>query len=203
MRIAVARVILAAALVCTDADASPPVTSAATGGDLNLGARLVASNGCAGCHGAALQGTGVGPKLYGIEHRRTVAQLTHAIDTPTAPMPKNNFSAAQTASIVAYLVSLDGASGAAPVATLTPQNSLLESTLTVRFPGVPPKAVTAKFSMQMGAISMGGAKVVLKPTSDAHVWRGVVRFSMSGAWTIEVHYDGKTLTVPANVSGAG
>jgi hypothetical protein len=98
-------------------------------------------------------------------------------------------------------MAFDGGRGTAPVVTLTTQQPGMNVTLTVRFP-TPPKAVTAESSMRMGAGTMTAPRVALKPTAGAHVWSGLVRFSMGGPWTILVRYDGKTLTVPVNVSGA-
>jgi hypothetical protein len=56
--------------------------------------------------------------------------------------------------------------------------------------------------MQMGAGSMSGAKVALAPTSDPHVWKGLVRFSMGGPWTVDILYDDKKMSVPLNVAGS-
>lgn len=164
------------------------------------GAKLVQSSGCAGCHGAVFQG-GIGPKLSGIEHRMTPAQIVAAIENPKAPMPKFPFSDAQVQDIVAYLSSLDGGGGS-PVATLDPATPGKSATLFVRFPGTPPRHVTATPAMLMGGRNMSAATVTLRPASDPHVWRGTVTFSMGGPWTIEVTYDGKHLTLPVNVAGS-
>lgn len=168
--------------------------------DVNAGAKLVQDNGCMGCHGATFQG-GVGPKLYGIEHRLSAAQIAAAIQNPKAPMPKFPFSDAQISDVVAYLSSLDGGGGR-PVATLTPARPSKSAVLTVRFPGTPPKHVTAVPGMQMGGSTMTTPMVTLHPTSDPHVWKGNVSFSMGGPWTINVVYDGKHLTLPVNVAGS-
>ncbi len=168
--------------------------------DVNAGAGLVQSSGCMGCHGATLRG-GIGPTLYGIEHRRTAAQIANAIKNPTTPMPKFPLSDSQIQDVVAYLSSLDGGGGQ-PVATLSPAKPENHAVLTVRFPGTPPRHVTAVPAMHMGGSGMDSARVTLHPTSDPHVWKGVVSFSMGGPWTIDVVYDGKHLTVPVNVVGS-
>ncbi|HEX3464671.1 MAG TPA: cytochrome c [Candidatus Elarobacter sp.] len=167
---------------------------AAVAADVNAGATLVQSNGCAGCHGATFQG-GIGPKLYGIEHRLKRERIAAAIKTPKAPMPKFPFSDGQISDVVAYLTSLDGGGGR-PVATLSPRNPGKSAVLTVRFPGTPPKHVVAIPVMQMGASSMTTPTVVLHPTGDPHVWTGTVAFSMGGPWTIDVKYDGGLLKLP-------
>jgi cytochrome c553 len=174
--------------------------SAAWAADGGAGASLVQSNGCAGCHGANLQG-GVGPKLYGIEQRRSAAQIANAIANPKAPMPKYPLSAAQIADVVAYLSSLDGGGGT-PVATVSPAKPSSDATLTVRFPGTPPKHVSAVPSMEMGGSKMSSSRIALLPTADPHVWSGKISFSMGGPWTIDVIYDGKHLAVPVQVAGS-
>lgn len=167
--------------------------------NLNAGATLVQANGCAGCHGASLGG-GIGPKLVGIERRLTPARIAAAIEQPVAPMPKFPFSAAQVADIVAYLSSLDA--GTRPSATLRFAGSALTAVLTVRFPGTPPEHVSAVPAMRMGDGEMRGGAVTLHAGPDRHVWHGTIAFSMSGAWQIDVIYDGHHLTVPANVAGS-
>jgi cytochrome c553 len=170
--------------------------------DANAGAKLVQTHGCSGCHGAQFEG-GSGPKLNGVEKRLTSAQITSAIDHPKAPMPQYGFTSEQTADIVAYLSNLDGgARNSEPVATLSPDKPTGKATLSVKFPGTPPKKVTALPTMQMGTGTMTDAKVELAPASDPHVFTGVVHFSMGGPWTIVVTYDGKKLNVPVNVSGS-
>ncbi|MDP9017282.1 MAG: c-type cytochrome [Candidatus Eremiobacteraeota bacterium] len=171
----------------------------AADGDANAGAKLVQTNGCMGCHGAKFQG-GIGPKLLGIEHKLTRAQITDFIKHPRAPMPDFGFSDAQIADIVAYLSSLDGGGGVAgaPVITLTPDKPSERATITVRFPGSYPARVTARAIMQMGTGSHH-LDVVLHQTSDPHVWQGEVEFSMGGPWTIQVRYDDKQVDIPLQV----
>jgi hypothetical protein len=144
---------------------------------------------------------GIGPNLVGIEHRRSPARIAAAIATPTAPMPTFPFRATQIADIVAYLSSLDGG-GAGPVATITFGRPASSAILSVRFSGSPPTHVTARPVMQMGGSSMEGTVAALEPTNDPHLWRATIIFSMSGPWTIDVNYDGRHLSVPANVPGA-
>lgn len=176
------------------------VTTHAARADVNAGAALVQRSGCAGCHGASFQG-GIGPKLYGIEHRLKAAQIAAAIENPKAPMPKIAFTRSQLADVVAYLSSLDGGGGR-PVATLNPAKPGARAVLTVRFPGTPPKHVSALPVMQMGESSMHTPVVVLHPTADPHVWRGTVTFSMGGPWTIDVKYDGGVLKIPVDAAGS-
>jgi cytochrome c551/c552 len=172
----------------------------ASGADVNAGAALVQANGCGGCHGATLRG-GIGPSLVGIEHRRSAERIAAAITTPTAPMPTFPFSTAQIADIVTYLSSLDGG-GASPVATVTFARPASSAVLSVRFLGSPPAHVTARPLMRMGGSSMAGALAALHPTSNPHLWRATVIFPMTGPWTIDVDYDGRHLSVPANVPGS-
>jgi mono/diheme cytochrome c family protein len=168
--------------------------------DASAGEKLASANGCAGCHGAGFGG-GVGPKLFGIEHRRTTAQIADAIENPKPPMPKFPLSHAQVVDVVAYLSSLDGGGGQ-PVATLDPARPTKKAVLSVRFPGSPPARVIAVPRMRMGTSTMTTATVTLHPTSDAHLWKAAVIFSMGGPWTIDVIYGGKHLLVPVNVAGS-
>jgi hypothetical protein len=185
----------AAALVLAGCVAAAPPPAAA---DANAGAALVAANGCAGCHGATLHG-GSGPNLVGVEGRLAPARIAAAIAQPVAPMPKFPFSPAQIADIVAYLSSLDSATR--PSATLR-FTKPLSAVLTVRVPGPPPAHVTAVPAMQMGDGEMGGSTVTLRPSGNGHLWHGTLVFSMSGAWRVDVIYDGHHLVVPVNVAGS-
>jgi mono/diheme cytochrome c family protein len=189
--------------VATAASPSPqPAASPSTGQDaINDGAKLVQANGCAGCHGANLKGGSVGPSLFGIEHKLAAAQIADFITHPRAPMPNFGFSSAQVSDIVAYLSSLDGgANSQAPVVTFNPAVPTDEATITVRFPGTPPKDVSVLPIMQMGASTMQTRLVHLtQSASDPHAFSGHVVFSMGGPWTVKVQYDGKTVDVPLNV----
>jgi hypothetical protein len=187
---------------------APPATasaaasaSAAPNADANEGARLVQANGCEGCHGTALKGGGVGPALFGIEHKLTAAQIADFIVHPRAPMPNFGFTQDQVSDIVAYLSNLDGGAGSsAPVVTFDPAKPVDVATISVQFPGTPPKNVSVLPVMQMGTSSMQTRQVQLtQSASDPHVFTGKVVFSMGGPWTIRVQYDGKTLDVPLTV----
>jgi hypothetical protein len=173
---------------------------AAQADQISAGAAIVQANGCMGCHGAAFHG-GIGPALYGIEHRRSAAQIATAIAKPKAPMPTFPFSTTQISALVAYLSSLDGGASL-PVATLAPANPGSHAVLSVRFPGRPPSSVIAVPAMQMGDGRMEGAPVDLHATKDPHLWQGTVSFSMAGPWSIDIRYDAKRLTLPVNVSGS-
>jgi mono/diheme cytochrome c family protein len=169
-------------------------------GDANNGARLVQANGCAGCHGAQLKG-GLGPNLFGIEHRLSSDQIADFIVHPRAPMPDFGFTKAQVSDIVAYLSNLDGGAGsAAPVVTFDPATPTDEATISVRFPGTPPKDVSVLPIMQMGTGTMQTRQVHLLPSaSDPNTFTGRIVFSMGGPWTVRVQYDGKSMDVPLNV----
>jgi cytochrome c553 len=166
--------------------------------DSNAGAKLVAQNGCSACHGARFEGSSAGfPALYGIEHRRSRDQIIQAITSPKAPMPNYGFTTEQAGDIADYLASLDG--GAAqdqPVITVAPDHPSDYADVTIRFPGAPPKSVTAVASMAMGNRAMKAPEVTFKPTSDPHVYTARLQFSMAGAWTIHIVYDGKTIDQP-------
>lgn len=190
------------AIIVTFACAVVLPRAASLASDPNAGEKLVQANGCTGCHGAKFEG-GIGPKLNGVEHRLSAAAIADAILHPKAPMPQFGFTQAQAGDIVTYLSNLDGgAKGSAPVATLTPATPSSSAVLTIHFPE-PPKSVTADASMQMGQSPMHAPLVTLSPASDPHEWKGTVKFPMGGPWTIVVTYDGKTMTVPVNVSGSG
>lgn len=176
-------------------------SAAPASGDANNGAKLVQANGCAGCHGAGLRGGGIGPALYGIEHKMTGAQISDFIVHPRAPMPNFGFTPAQVDDIVAYLTSLDGGlNNTLPVVTFNPQQPVDMATITVTFPGTPPAHVVVLPVMQMGTGTMQTRAVTLQPSpSDPHVFTGRVVFSMGGPWTIRIQYDNQTMVVPLNV----
>jgi len=180
--------------------AASPSPAPATG-DANNGAKLVQANGCAGCHGASLKGGTIGPSLYGIEHKLASDQIANFIAHPKPPMPNFGFNAGQIGDIVAYLSSLDGgANNDAPVVTFNPTTPTDEATISVQFPGTPPKDVSVLPIMQMGTSTMQTRLVHLtQSASDPHTFSGRVVFSMGGPWTVKVQYDGKTLDVPLNV----
>lgn len=179
-------------------------TNAATpvpASDANAGAALVVANGCEGCHGVGLKGGGIGPELFGIEHRLSDAQIASFIRAPKAPMPNFGFTKAQIGDIVAYLTSLDGgATGSKPVVTFTPAVPTDLATISVRFAGTPPKSVVAIPAMHMGTQRMPSRAVTLVASpSDPHLFTGRLVFSMGGPWSVEIRYDGHSMTVPLNV----
>ncbi len=181
------------------AGAAPAPAPAMPGGDANIGAALVAKNGCQGCHGAAFQGN-IGPKLFGIEHRLAPDRIALAIEQPRAPMPNFGFTKEQISDIVAYLSNLDGgAANTRPVVSFDPSPPTTKSIMTVRFPGTVPHDVHATATMEMGAMEMQPVTIPLAPTSDPHVLSAPVRFSMGGPWTIHLEYDGTTIDVPVAV----
>ncbi len=183
----------------TVAVATAPSTAPET--QTNEGAKLVQANGCAGCHGTNFKGGTIGPSLYGIEHRLTPDQIANAIAHPKPPMPNFGFSADQIHGIVSYLSGLDGGpNDRAPVVTFNPSTPVDEATITVRFPGTPPKDVSVLPIMQMGKSTMQTRSVHLTQSpGDPNVFSGKVVFSMGGPWTVKLQYDGKTLDVPLNV----
>jgi mono/diheme cytochrome c family protein len=183
------------------ASSSAPAASSAATGDANDGAKLVQANGCEGCHGVGLRGGGIGPALYGIEHRTSADQIAGFIANPKAPMPNFGFTATQISDIVAYLSGLDGgASDTKPVVTIEPPVPTDQATVSVRFPGDPPQHVSVTPIMVMGSTTMPTREVKMsQSTSDPHVFTGKVVFSMGGPWTIHLIYDGHTLDVPLTV----
>ncbi len=168
---------------------------------VNDGAKLVQASGCVGCHGANLKGGTIGPTLFGIEHRLTNEQITNAIAHPKPPMPNFGFSTDQINAIVAYLSGLDGGTNnEAPIVTFNPSTPVDEATITIRFPGTPPKDVSVLPIMQMGKSTMQTRLVhLVQSPSDPHVFSGRVVFSMGGPWTVKLQYDSNTLDVPLNV----
>ncbi|MEO6991092.1 MAG: c-type cytochrome [Candidatus Baltobacteraceae bacterium] len=190
-----------AAVGAAAASATPAAAAGTVASDApNAGAALVQANGCAGCHGANLQGGSIGPKLYGIEKRLTAAQIADFIKSPRAPMPNFGFADAQIANVVAYLSNLDGGgSGARPIASLEPAMPVTDAVLSVTFPGTPPAGVIALPTMEMGKSTMQTSSVRLQSTSDPRVFTGKVTFTMGGPWVIRIQYDGQSLDLPVQV----
>ncbi len=188
----------AAAPVQVAAGESAPAP--ATTGDANRGANIAQANGCAGCHGVAWRG-GLGPALYGIEHRLTFAAIAEHIKSPMAPMPNFGFTQAQIADIVTYLSSLDGGlNSGKPIVTIAPETPTDRATISIVFNGTPPKYVEALPVMQMGASTMQTSRSILQPSpDDPHRFVGHVTFSMGGPWIIRITYDGSVMDVPLNV----
>ena len=177
--------------------APPPAHE--TPGDANAGSRLVQANGCTGCHGATFGG-GIGPALYGIEHRRSMAQIAGFIKNPRSPMPNFGFSDSQIADIATYLSALDGSmTNDQPVVTFDPPKPGTPVAITVRFPGAIPASVVLTPVMQMGRSGMHTDAVKLVPSKDPRVFTGAVHFSMGGPWTLHIVYDGHDLDVPLTV----
>ncbi|HTX58516.1 MAG TPA: c-type cytochrome [Verrucomicrobiae bacterium] len=179
--------------------ANPAPTASA--GNAGAGAKLVAQFGCEGCHGAGLRGGGAAPSLFGIERRLSAAQLSEFIAHPQAPMPNFGLSGAQIADLVAYISGLDGgASGSLPVVSTMPSPPTSNATVIVRFP-TPPHSATVTATMQMGSMTMHTKPIALEPTGDPHVYKAKIQFSMGGAWTLHVEYDGKHVDDPVTVGG--
>jgi len=158
-------------------------------------------NDCAGCHGAGLKGGGIGPALYGIEHKLSNDAIAGFIRNPRAPMPNFGFTEAQISDIVAYLGSLDGGLGnTMPVVTFSPAAPVDQATISVTFPGTPPTNVRVLPVMHMGTSTHHTAQVQLQPSpTDPHTFTGRIEFSMGGPWTVQIEYDGHELDVPLSV----
>lgn len=180
---------------------APAATQSPASGNANNGAQLVQANGCAGCHGAGLKGGGIGPALYGIEHKLSDAQIADFIIHPRAPMPNFGFTGAQVTDIVAYLKTLDGGTGnTQPLVTFTPATPTDQAVVTVVFPGTPPQSVTVLPVMHMGTGTHHTALIQLQPSpSDPHTFSGHIEFSMGGPWIVQIQYDGHQMDVPLNV----
>lgn len=177
-------------------------TSMAASADPNLGARLVAANGCSGCHGAHFEG-GLGPKLVGIEKRLSPVQIADFIAHPHAPMPSFGFSAGQIGDIVAYLSGLDGAGGTQPTVRFIPAAPGTHSRIEVRFPETPPTKVLVLPRMEMGGMKMGDDSFALHPDAhDPHLFVGTITFTMTGPWIVRIVYGTKHLDVPVTVGGS-
>jgi mono/diheme cytochrome c family protein len=184
--------------------AAAAVPAAAPADDADQGARLVQASGCTGCHGATFQGA-LGPALYGIEHRLSPAAIAMHIKSPTPPMPNFGFTDAQIRDIVAYLSTLDGGTGAQsrPVVTFSPPVPETSATISVTFPGTPPRRVSAFPIMQMGNAKMHTQAVELAPSSqNPHLFTGRIVFSMGGPWIVRIDYDAESISVPVTV-GSG
>ncbi len=174
--------------------AGMPGMAGAHQAQIAMGEHLVAANGCSGCHGATFGG-GVGPALFGIEHRLAPTQIADFIAHPRAPMPNFGFTKPQVAAIVAYLSSLDGGRGGMmPILTTKPIPGHDAVIVTVRFPMTVPKSASIVTSMSMGGGAMHGSTTALHQTSDPHVWTARIHFDMAGPWTLRLNYDGKHLT---------
>ena len=164
--------------------------------DSNAGAKLVAQNGCTSCHGAKFQGSSTGfPALYGIEHRRSRTQIVDAIVHPTAPMPNYGFTPTQAGVIADYLSGLDGgASADQPVITIAPEHPSDYADVTIRFPGTPPKSVTAVASMSMGNMPMNSLEGYLFANErSARLYTG----ASNSRWAVHGRFTSSTTVRPS------
>jgi hypothetical protein len=76
------------------------------------------------------------------------------------------------------------------------------ATVSVTFVGMPPPDVTVSARMAMRGEIHVVSRIALKKTSDPHTLQAILRFSMGGTWTIEVHYDSsREIDVPLKVGG--
>jgi mono/diheme cytochrome c family protein len=194
------RAALAAVAVTIAAAACAPHPS----GDPKAGAALVQSSNCTGCHGGQFQGD-LGPKLVGIEKRRSPEQIAKAISNPEPPMPKFALTSQQVADVVAYVSQLDdgaanGGGAMRPKILILPAKPIDSAMVSVWFPGTPPSDATVEARMSMGHSMMGTRPIKLKRTGDPHKLAAKVPFEMGGAWMIKVHY-GKTheIDIPIEV----
>lgn len=154
--------------------------------DVNAGAALVQSHGCMGCHGAKLS------QMH--DRQKVISAVLH----PTAPMPNFGFTAVQAGDIADYLATL-GPQGKGPLITITPAHPSDTATVTITFSGTPPASVTAVASMAMGGSTMASPVVTLTPSPDGRTFTGQLSFSMGGAWTLKIRYNGKEIDRPLEV----
>lgn len=154
--------------------------------DVNAGAALVQSHGCIGCHGAKLS------QMH--DRAKTIAALLQ----PSAPMPNFGFTAAQAGDIADYLATL-GPQAKGPLITISPAHPSDSATVTIYFSGTPPQSVTAVASMAMGGSTMNSPAVQLARSAGGHTFTGRLSFSMGGAWTLRIRYNGKEIDRPLDV----
>jgi mono/diheme cytochrome c family protein len=86
---------------------SAPAGSPASAGDVDRGEAVFARE-CAGCHGDAGQGGGVGPRLAG--SGLDAAQVTAVVEQGRGVMPAGLVSGQEQADVVAYVVSVSSPS---------------------------------------------------------------------------------------------
>lgn len=200
LQTAIASAMLASALAAMSLGNARGASDPYASGDAAEGAKLVQSSGCEGCHGTGFVG-GLGPKLVGIEKKKTADQIAEGIKNPKAPMPNFAFNDKQIANLVAYVSSLSGSSGA-PVIKVIPPNPTSGATVLVTFTGTPPTDMQVQAWMQMGTSGHGTGWLPLQKTDDPHTLSAKVEFSMGGAWTIKLRYSsGKEIDVPLYVGG--
>ena len=88
---------------------SPSTTPASTTvGDAARGAAIFEDT-CSGCHGPQGSGGGIGPRLAG--SRIDAATVSNAVQQGRGVMPAGLVSGQERADVVAYVVSVSGASG--------------------------------------------------------------------------------------------
>jgi cytochrome c553 len=98
---------LACATFCACAKSSDS-SSATAGAGVDRGSAIFTQN-CAGCHGQAGAGGGIGPSLKGEKARKNLAAAIAWIENPKAPMPKlypSPLSEKDVADVAAYVESL-------------------------------------------------------------------------------------------------
>jgi cytochrome c553 len=165
------------------------LAAALASGNAPSGAHLVQDHACTSCHGVGLSGVaGNGPRLVGVEHRRSPAQIANAIENPIAPMPNMGFTHAQVLDVVAYLAQLDDGAGGKPVVTIVPSVGSSSALVSVRFAGKPPPGTLVQGTMEMGPNTMGTGWQPLQKTADPHTLRTKLNFAMAGSWMVRVRY---------------
>ncbi len=170
---------------------------------LNRGAALAGSLNCAGCHGAGLRGGSVAGSLYGIERRRSQAQIESAFSRPPAPMPAFTLSQQQLADLTGYLSNLDGGlGGTAPVVSWEPALPSDHAVISVAFLRGLPSAATVQVLMHMGSSTHGSGEIPLMRSADPKVLKASVPFTMGGPWVLVIHFDGQRLELPLQVGGS-
>jgi mono/diheme cytochrome c family protein len=171
-------------------------------GSVNRGAAIVARSSCMGCHGANFAGGSLGPKLYGIERVRSTAQIAAAIASPRPPMPREQFSDADVADIVAYISALDGGLDDSGIrVAISPAVPSMRATVTVTFLKGLPKVATVQALMHMSTFTHGTNEIPMVADASASALRADLSFSMAGPWVVVVRYDGEERDVPIFVSG--
>ncbi len=149
--------------------------SAATGPVSPLvahGRSLFEAHGCAGCHGAAGVGA-IAPKLVGITTKLPGAQLTNLLQHPNAAMiaghmPAVDISAADMASLTAYLGVLGTAAAQAPAG---PDQAS---------PASAPQTAAVAASPSAATPATQGAKVASEPHASGSASSASAMFSQRG-----------------------
>jgi mono/diheme cytochrome c family protein len=169
----------------------------------NRGAALAGMLNCDNCHGAGLRGSNGRLSLYGIERRRSPAQVRAALLQPLAPMPAITLSDHQLADLITYLQNLDGgAQGAIPEVSWDPWVPSDRATVTVRFDHPVSGTPTVQVLMHMGRFTHGSDEITLVQTRERGVMHASVPFTMGGAWVLLVRYGDERLELPLQVGGS-